>query len=239
MEKVGKGMVTPPLSSSGFDMAAAKSQSAQPMGLRERNKRDKRDRIIKAARELFAQKGFEGTTLREVAAAADIGTGTLFLYVKTKEDLLVLVFKHELEPLLFGPFEHVPETDLSSQFAYVFTPMIEHHAQNLNLGRQFLRNMAWVNEPVSGDVSAFMSGWFSRLAGLVEGAKARGEIRPEISTNLIVQCASQMFLADLRRWVGGWITREQLNATLTDSIKLLLTGLEPQETAVHKARARG
>jgi AcrR family transcriptional regulator len=145
-------MVTPPLSSSGFDMSAAESQSAQPMGLRERNKRDKRERIIKAARELFAQKGFEGTTLREVAAAADIGTGTLFLYVKTKEDLLVLVFKHELEPLLFGPFEHVPETDLSSQFAYVFTPMIEHHAQNLNLGRQFLWILAGVFVPVASDV---------------------------------------------------------------------------------------
>ena len=59
---------------------------------REQNKREKRGRIIAASRALFAHKGFDATTTQEIAEAAQIGIGTLFLYAKTKEDLLIQVF---------------------------------------------------------------------------------------------------------------------------------------------------
>ena len=54
----------------------------KPEGLRERNKREKLVRIRAAARALFAKRGFEATTAREICERAGIGTGTLFLYVK-------------------------------------------------------------------------------------------------------------------------------------------------------------
>lgn len=44
-------------------------------------------RIVKAAEELFLGKGYEGTTTRDIAAAAGIAVGTLFNYYKTKEAL--------------------------------------------------------------------------------------------------------------------------------------------------------
>jgi len=57
---------------------------------REQNKAEKRGRIIAAARALFAHKGFEATTTLEIAEAAGVAAGTLFLYAKTKDDLLIL-----------------------------------------------------------------------------------------------------------------------------------------------------
>lgn len=46
-----------------------------------------RDRILASAQELFAQDGFDSTTTRDIARAAEIGVGTLFNYFPTKESL--------------------------------------------------------------------------------------------------------------------------------------------------------
>ena len=62
-----------------------------PVGRRERNKQAKLERITAAARELFAEHGVDEVTTQQIAEKADIGTGTLFLYAKTKGELLLLV----------------------------------------------------------------------------------------------------------------------------------------------------
>ena len=62
-----------------------------PVGRRERNKQAKLERITAAARELFAEHGVDDVTTQQIAEKADIGTGTLFLYAKTKGELLLLV----------------------------------------------------------------------------------------------------------------------------------------------------
>lgn len=61
------------------------------LSLRERNKIDKRDRIIRSASRLFAEKGYSKVTTNAIAQAADVGNGTLFRYVRSKADLLVAV----------------------------------------------------------------------------------------------------------------------------------------------------
>ena len=58
------------------------------IGRAERNKRDKRERLIRAARELFKTKGFQATTTSEIAELADVAKGTLFFHAKSKEGLL-------------------------------------------------------------------------------------------------------------------------------------------------------
>lgn len=62
-----------------------------PVGRRERNKQVKLERITAAARELFAERGVDDVTTQQIAEKADIGAGTLFLYAKTKGELLLLV----------------------------------------------------------------------------------------------------------------------------------------------------
>src|SRR5689334_23700284 len=67
------------------------SVATEPLGRRERNKQAKLERITAAASELFAEHGVDEVTTQEIADQADIGTGTLFLYAKTKGELLLLV----------------------------------------------------------------------------------------------------------------------------------------------------
>ena len=74
--------------------------SAKPSGRRAANKADKFRRITAAARELFTERGFDGTTMRDIAARAGVGFGTLFDYSSNKRDFLFLLFNPELETVL-------------------------------------------------------------------------------------------------------------------------------------------
>jgi AcrR family transcriptional regulator len=56
--------------------------------LRERKRDRTREALVNAAVELFERNGYEGTTVADIAAAADIGTRTFFSYFASKEELL-------------------------------------------------------------------------------------------------------------------------------------------------------
>src|SRR5690349_13547051 len=58
--------------------------------------KDRRQDIIRAAIELFAQKGFRGTTTRDLAAHADVNEAILFRHFKTKEELYTAILEHKV-----------------------------------------------------------------------------------------------------------------------------------------------
>jgi AcrR family transcriptional regulator len=72
----------PPISKEKPDAAAG------PAGLRERKRQQTRERLTRAAMALFLERGFEATTLDDIAAAADISRRSFFHYFASKEDVV-------------------------------------------------------------------------------------------------------------------------------------------------------
>lgn len=70
----------------------------EPLGLRERKKLRTHDTIVEVAHRLFAEHGFQATTVADIAAAAEVAPSTVFAYFPTKEDIL------------FDPFVAVQES---------------------------------------------------------------------------------------------------------------------------------
>jgi len=76
-------------------------------GLRERKKRQTREAIARAALELFAERGYDETTLADIAAAAGVSTRTIFAYFPGKEDILFCDFQ-ALRDALAGALSERP-----------------------------------------------------------------------------------------------------------------------------------
>lgn len=61
------------------------------------NVKDKSLRIMDAAIRVFARKGFYNATISDVAKVAEVAEGTIYLYFKNKDDLLISIFEHSME----------------------------------------------------------------------------------------------------------------------------------------------
>ena len=119
-------------------------ESSPPLGRRERNKQAKLDRIIAAADELFFDHGVDDVTTAQIAEKADIGSGTLFLYAKSKGELLLMVQNSSYaNSLVRGrtAAEKIPQT-LEAVMA-ILTEVVHCNRKQVENGRTYLREMVF------------------------------------------------------------------------------------------------
>jgi AcrR family transcriptional regulator len=117
---------------------------SQPTGRRERNKQQKLDRITAAAGELFAKHGVDEVTTQQIADKADIGTGTLFLYAKSKGELLLLVQNaHYAEALKRGRADAETIPDVLDAVMAILQPIVECNRVQVENGRTYLKEMVF------------------------------------------------------------------------------------------------
>ncbi|MFC5930527.1 TetR/AcrR family transcriptional regulator [Cryobacterium melibiosiphilum] len=100
-------------------------------GRRERNKRDKQQRIFAAASELFAAHGYAAVTTQQIAERADVAGGTLFRYAATKAELLLMVCNEDFRVGLAAGRTALPAAGTPGErMLALVTPLIGAGRQN-------------------------------------------------------------------------------------------------------------
>ena len=109
-----------------------------------------RERFIEVARQLFARKGVENTTMNDIASASDKGRRTIYTYFKSKRDIFNAVIASETEELLARLKEVVdqdlpPEEKLVKYIDCRFETMSEIVSRNGSLKAGFFRDVRKVD----------------------------------------------------------------------------------------------
>jgi AcrR family transcriptional regulator len=197
-------------------------------GLRARNKLEKLRRIKDAAQTLFVAKGFDETTMREIAVRAGVGLGTIFLYAKDKRDLLFLTINEPLEQITEeaeGVFD--PKAPLMDNLLAVARLHYRYFGRQPALARLALREMIFYD---SGAQAASFQSTRERLIQLfgrtVESAIKNAEIAPSEPPLFAGWTLFCIFQVELRRWLSSDVA--QLRAGLSElerAFRILIVGL--------------
>jgi AcrR family transcriptional regulator len=212
----------------------------EAIGRAERNKRDKRARIVAAARELFRTKGFEQTTTSEIAELADVGKGTLFFHAKSKDELLVMVFQEEMGRTIERAFATVPDAiPFIDQAMHVFDTMQRQNQRELELARIFAKELAFVKGDHHG-IDAVTDVFFARMGELARRAQERGELKPWVDTFLLAYNLFALYFSFLIVWLGSGLPRpDPSRPSLRRMLELQLAGLtESQAPSARGSNAR-
>jgi len=200
-------------------------------GLRERNKRQKLERITAAARALFRSQGFEETTAREICERAGIGTGTLFLYVRDKRQLLFLTFEADARRLFAEGVAAAASADgLVAQLMGLFGRFTAYYARDPALSKAIVQELFFrTHDP--GGLGRLTREFAEHVADLVAAAQARGEVRADLTP---ARAAMALF-AHYTYWTLGWLgtgmlARESIEPGLQRSLELQIEGLSSAES---------
>jgi AcrR family transcriptional regulator len=197
-------------------------------GRREQNKAAKRARIERAARELFAKRGFADASMRAIAARARVATGTLFLYARDKRELLFLVFQDESRRIFDEADAALRgDTGLVEALMALFGGFLDFYARDPELSAAILREFFF--RPYEPErLGALTREYGARVASRVERARQRGELRDDLSAATI---ASLLF-AHYAYWVQAWlgsrlVSRADAERRLREALEIQIEGLRP------------
>jgi len=85
---------------------------------------EKRDRILRAAVEIFSRKGFFNSKVSEIARAASVADGTIYLYFRNKDDLLISLFEEKMGEVVADVRRRIADGGNSLEKLKIF---IENH----------------------------------------------------------------------------------------------------------------
>lgn len=195
--------------------------ASQPLGRRERNKQQKLDRITLAASELFAEHGVEEVTTQQIADKADIGTGTLFLYAKTKGELLLLVQNaHYAEALERGRAEAETIPDVLTAVMSIVRPIVECNRVQVANGRTYLREMVFGDptEPHHSEALSIVAQTEEAIAAVL----AREELAGSGDAATTARIISAIMFVSMAASVNAALSTEAIVHDIRTQISLLM-----------------
>ena len=173
------------------------------LGLRERNKLDKLQRIKAAAAALFTSQGFDETTTVEIAERAGVGEGTVFLYAEDKRDLLFQICMDELEQTRNKGFARIKRNmPLLEQLLVPETVMYRQLAKNIPLERIFFEELTFCSGKQADRLRESRYRMISRIEQLILTAERSGAIRCDEDPYFVARHIFFSSQSAMRWWIA-------------------------------------
>ena len=211
--------------------------SARPTGRRERRRAETRERIYRAALDLFAERGFMETTVEDITEAADVGKGTFFNYFPTKEHVLA-TYGAERVASVQRALQQAREGDrpvvdvLRELAAGVAGQAAERPALLRAIYAAHLSCTA-----VRDELQTRMHTARRLLSQIFRLAQERGEVRTDVSPMVLARLVQTIFHGVMGSWAlnpGG-----TLRGTAEEVWNLLSPGLEPNRATEGTVQGTG
>ena len=185
----------------------------------------KRERILRAAVDVFAEHGYFNARVAQIAKAAGVADGTIYLYFEGKEDLLITIFREHTRGYLQTLEERMIGVELAEDRLRC---AVRHHLETL--GRD--RSLAVVSQVELRHSLKFMSlfsqqevaDYLNVIRKIVEHGQELGAFRRSVHPQL----AAKAIFGVLDEMVTSWILSDKdydLAAHSEQVADLILTGL--------------
>lgn len=186
----------------------------------------KYEAILRAAIKVFARSGFFNAKVADVARAAGVADGTVYLYFKNKDDILVSIFNHSMDEALGAGRKRLEEvSDPREKLKRIV------HAHLGRLGRD--RDLAIVFQVELRSSTKFMeqfsatkvSEYLELIRGVIEEGQREGVFRRGLNSTI----AAKVLFGALDEMATNWVLshrRYSLVSTADAVIDLLLYGLD-------------
>lgn len=172
-------------------------------------------RILDAAIEAFAESGFHQCQVNKIARLAGVADGTIYLYFKSKEDVLIRVFQERMGEFIAGMSRELSqckttEDRLRTIVKTHFTYMEQHKSVAIVTQLELRQSDPRVRLPINVTVSDY----FNLIEGVIQQGIECGEV-PKIDT----RTARQMIFGSLDEATTDWV--------MARSPRTLTSGIEP------------
>lgn len=166
---------------------------------------DKRSRILEAAERIFARHGFFAARVSEIAKEAGVADGTIYLYFKSKDDLLISLFESRMKHVneqLRAAIDALPPGEQLRAFIRTYLRLIASEpavAEVLTIElRQSSKFMKEYENPGFAD-------YLRMLGGIIADGQARGELDAAIPSHI----AARMIFGILDELALAWVLGKQ------------------------------
>jgi AcrR family transcriptional regulator len=211
------------------------SGSIPATGRRQRRSAENRERLFRAALNLFAQKGFAETTVEDITEAADLGKGTFFNYFPSKDHILLAFGEMQLGKLEAAIEEAQRTNEPMPEFLRSLgVRMTQEPTRNPEIVRALLQ--AYLSTtPVREAMLDLQKRVHALHTQMIQLGQERGEIRSDLPAAEIAYVFRQTIFGTLLIWsLYGDTT---LHARIEAAFNLLWTGLAPRKASPGRQKA--
>ncbi len=145
----------------------------------------KRDRILRAAVEIFSRKGFFNSKVSEIARAASVADGTIYLYFKNKDDLLISLFEEKMGEVVGDVRRRIADGENALEKLTIFIEnhmdLLEREAGLVEVLQVELRQSTKFLKDYS-PVQFFE--YLEIISDILEQGKREGDFRPDLNVSI-------------------------------------------------------